>query len=239
MADPLNKTITSKSVVENSPENLSMVDVMAIANQYGGFVKSCRYFVRIRPRGPLLLSRSSKVIYEQLSYMCEAAEMPGRGFMNIDARYHGPNFKMPFQSTYEDTSMTFLCRKASYERMFFDNWMEIINPTNTWNFAFRDDYSALIDIYQLTDVPQNPRTGPGNYTPGNPTATYQFTLHDAYPLVVNPQQVTWADDNFQRLTITFTYSKWTRPKIDAPPYSVRDKFIQGSTVTGLPTPSKI
>lgn len=239
MADPTNKTISSSSVVENPPENLSMVDVMGIANQYGGFVKSCRFIVRIRPRGQLLLNRSSKPVYEQLSYMCEAAEMPGRGFVNIDARYHGPNFKMPFQSMYEDTSMTFLCRKSSYERMFFDNWMEIINPTNTWDFSFRDEYSALIDIYQLTDVPNNQRPETGPYKPGNPTASYQWTLHDAYPLVVNPQQVTWADDQFQRLTITFTYTKWTRPKLDSKPYSLQDRFIQGSSVTGLTTPSKL
>lgn len=232
MADPVNKTVSSKSVVENPPENLSMVDVMAVASQFGGFAKSCRYFVRIRPRGALLLNRSSKVVYEQLSYMCEAAEMPGRGFVNIDARYHGPNFKMPFQSIYEDTSMTFLCRKGSYERMFFDNWMEIINPTTTWNFAFRDDYSALIDIYQLTDTPTAGKRSA-------PLATYQWTLHDSYPLVVNPQQVTWADDNFQRLTVTFTYTKWTRPKLDVPPFSMRDKFVVGSQVTGLPTPPKL
>lgn len=232
MADPTTQTIKSTAVVENPPDNLSMVDIMGITNQYGGFVKSCRFIVRVRPRGNLLLNRSSKPVYEQLSYMCEAAEMPGRGFVNIDARYHGPNFKMPFQSIYEDTSMTFLCRKSSYERMFFDNWMEIINPTDSWNFSFRDEYSALIDIYQLTDTPSG---GKGSA----PLATYQWTLHNAYPLIVNPQQVTWADDNFQRLTITFTYTHWTRPKLDRKPYSMQENFIRGSTVEGLPTPPKL
>lgn len=236
MADasaPPSSNLQDKFFIENPPENLTMIDMMGISQQYGGYVKSCRYYVRFRPQGRLL-DTLSKTITQQLSYLVEAAEMPGRGFMNIDARYYGPNFKLPYQTQYEDSSMTFLCRQASYERMFFDNWMELINPTHKWNFSYRDDYSCLIDIYQLSEI--------GNNKDANaPVATYQWTLHDAYPVVVNPQQVTWADDNFQRLTITFTYTKWTRPKIDKKPAGLAtpDDFVRGSTVTGLPTPGKI
>jgi hypothetical protein len=225
-----------------------MVDMMAISQQYGGYVKSCRYMVRIRPRGSILVQTANRAVTEQLSYLCEAAEMPGRGFMNIDARYHGPNFKIPFQTQYEDTSMTFLCRSASRERQFFDDWMEIINPTHKWNFSYRDDYSAFVDIYQLTDIPDNERPDTGPYTPGNPLATYQWTLHDAYPVVISPQPVTWADDNFQRLTITFTYTKWTRPGLDKAPSAMGNReadFVRGSSSQfntnrpTLPTPDRL
>lgn len=228
--------VKDKKLVTNPPENLTMLDVMGVSQQYGGLAKSCRYFVRIRPQGTSLLNRVSSTIMPQLSYLCEAAEMPGRGFMNLDGRYHGPNFKLPFQSQYEDTSMTFLCRSGSFERMFFDDWMELINPTHRWTFTYRDDYSSLVDIYQLTSYPD-----PSSQNPTAPMASYQWTLHDAYPIVVNPQQVTWADDNFQRLTITFTYTRWTRPKLDVKPKGLRNEsdFIVGSTVTGLPTNSKM
>lgn len=234
MADPASKTIQDKFSVQNPPEHLTMVDVMGIAQQYGGFAKSCRYFMRIRPQGKYLLEKASRVMTEHLSYLTEAAEMPGRAFLNVDGRYFGPNFKIPIQSQYEDTSVTFLCRNASYERKFFDDWMEIINPTNLWDFNYRDDYSALIDIYQLTDIRENKDATA-------PIASYQWTLHDAYPVVVNPQQVTWADDNFQRLTITFTYTKWTRPNLDKKPsgLTTQSDFIRGSTVTGLPLPNKM
>lgn len=234
MADPTRSSnLQDKFQVQNPPENLSMLDVMSMAKQFGGLAKACRYFVRVRPQGGLLL-QLNQTITQQLSYMCEAAEMPGRGFMNIDARYYGPNFKLPFQSQYEDTSMTFLCRNASFERKYFDNWMELINPTNRWTFSYRDDYSALIDIYQLA-------LSGATQDATAPLATYQWTLHNAYPVVVNPQQVTWGDENIQRLTITWTYTHWTRPLMDEQPKGLTspNDFIKGSEVSNLPTPTRI
>jgi hypothetical protein len=55
---------------------------------------------------------------------------------------------------------------------------------------------------------------------------------------VNPQQVTWADDNFQRITVSFTYTKWTRPKLDKQATGLKSQkdFIEGAdVVTGLPS----
>jgi hypothetical protein len=42
-------------------------------------------------------------------------------------------------------------------------------------------------------------------------------MHNAYPILVNPQPMTWSDDIFQRLVVTFTYTHWTRPGLDPEP----------------------
>ena len=147
---------------------------------------------------------------EDLMYLCESAELPGRGFMSADIRYYGPNFKSPYQSTYEDINLTFLCRDQFEERRFFDNWMNVINPVNSYDFEYRDNYITNIEIYQMSDVDI------GNTQGSSPTSSvqergqgrYKFTLAGAYPVLVNPQPVTWADDNFHRITVTFTYSRW-------------------------------
>jgi hypothetical protein len=78
----------------------------------------------------------------ELPYLCEVAEIPRRGFMNMDVRYYGPNEKLPFLTQYEDMNLTFLCRNKSYERQFFDDWMSIINPTNTFDFNYRESYES-------------------------------------------------------------------------------------------------
>jgi hypothetical protein len=123
--------------------------------------------------------------------------------------------------------ITFLCRTESYERQFFDDWMEIINPTNLWDFNYRDQYRANIDIFQLAEAP--------NSTNGTaPKAVYKWTLWDAYPTTINPQPVSWADDNIQRLSVSFTYSHWTRVNRDTTPGNFMNDFIQGKTVIGLP-----
>ena len=208
----------------NSPKRLGMNDALAIMNKYGGLTKSCRFAVRISPPKFLTSSQSSSIsknIIGDLTYLCEAVEMPGRGFVNADVRYYGPNQKLPMLTQYEDTTMTFLCRVESYERQFFDDWMQNINPTNSFNFNYRDQYETEIEIMQFAEY------GSSNNTPKE---VYRIKLLNAYPLLVNPQPMTWADDQLMRLAVTFTYHKWRRPGIDPEPKS-GNGLIEGSDVT--------
>jgi hypothetical protein len=213
--------------IQNQPENLSMRDVAAYSAAYGGLVKSARYAIRILPVGNLLLGLGYADFIRQFTYLAEAAEMPGRAFMSIDYRYYGPNFKSPIQSQYEDMTISFLCRTESYERQFFDDWMEIINPTNIWDFNYRDQYRANIEVFQLAEAPESQgKTAP--------ESMYKWTIEDSYPVILNPQPVTWADDNVQRLTVSFSYSHWRRENRDTEPGSFQNDFIRGATVVGLP-----
>lgn len=206
--------------VNNGPQNLKMPDIVGMMNQYGGLAKSCRFAVRITAGGGNKLAQMGYATFmNDLTYLCESAEMPGRQFNNVDLRYYGPNFKLPYQTVYDDINMTFLCRTASYERQFFDDWMELINPQNTYDFNYRSDYYSTITIYQLADYGESKNAS-------QPTATYAWTLSDAFPILINPQPVTWADDQFQRLGVTFTFSKWSRKGWDAEPGST-DSLVSG------------
>lgn len=191
--------------IKNPLTKLSMNDVQAINSLYGGLAKAARFAVRIMP-ARLHLQGDYGPFVRDFTYLCEAAEMPGRGFQSLDVRYYGPNQKLPFQSQYEDMTMTFLCRSESFERQFFDDWMEMINPSNSFDFSYRADYETTIDIIQLAEFAADG----GNY----PQETYKITLYNAYPTLVNPQPMTWADDQVQRLAVTFTYHKWRRQDYD-------------------------
>jgi hypothetical protein len=198
--------------VKNPLTKLNMNDVKSITSRYGGLGKSARFAVRITAP-PTLLSGYGSFISD-FTYLCEAAEMPGRGFQSLDVRYYGPNQKLPFQTQYEDMTMTFLCRSESYERQFFDDWMESINPTNTFDFNYRSEYETKIDIIQLAEYGTATGVGPSTATATYPKQTYMITLYNAYPALVNPQPMTWADDQYQRLAVTFTYHKWRRENYD-------------------------
>lgn len=189
--------------ISNAPKAFNMNDFKAITEKYGSLAKAHRFAVRLKPAGSWLANYSG--FMPDLSYLCEIAEIPGRGFMNMDVRYYGPSNKLPFQSSYEDISMSFLCRNAALERQFFDDWMTIINPVNTFDFNYRDDYVSEIDIFQYSNVGDEHE------------AQYWITLHDAYPINLNPQPVQWADDQVQKLVMTFTYSYWTRKGLDPEP----------------------
>ena len=210
-------------LTDNQPTFLRMQDFLSKSADYGGLTKSARFAVQIVPSGAssFLTQLRYGNFMRDLTYLCESAEFPGRGFNMTDIKYYGPKFKVPYQTEYQETSMTFLCRTESLERQFFDDWMEIINPTSTFDFSYRDNYKCEIHMFQFGEVGRR-TTDPNreNLSPSpsprstEPVATYAWTLHDAWPVLVNPQPVTWADDNFQRLAISFTYSKWTRKNRD-------------------------
>ena len=206
--------------ISNAPENLTMLDFRAISDDYGGLVKSCKFAVRIKPIGSYILRWFD--FCRDFTYLCEVAEMPGRGFMNIDIRYYGPSHKLPFQTTYEDMNLTFLCRAESIERQFFDDWMNNINPINSFDFNYRDDYKSEIDIFQFADY--------SDEDVGYPSAKYYITIHNAYPLLINPQPMTWGDDQFQKLIVSFTYTHWSRKGYDPTP-SYTDNLVKGYPYT--------
>jgi len=211
----------SSIAIQNAPARLTMQDFRSYSDMYNGLAKSHRFAVRINPTGEYVSQYAS--FTQQLTYMCEVSELPGKGFMSVDYRYYGPNFKLPFQTQYEDVNMTFLCRTGSFEREFFDNWMTIINPLNTWDFNYRDQYASEIDIYQFSEIAGED---------GNHVAEYNITLHNAYPILMNPQPVTWQDDNFQRLIVNFTFTKWSRKGIDPVPRSSGPNETSFSLVEG-------
>jgi hypothetical protein len=221
--------------VTNSLKALGMNDALAIMNKYGGLAKSCRFAVRInRPQflASLAASSASKSVLGDFTYLCEAAEMPGRGFVNADVRYYGPNQKLPVLTQYEDTTLTFVCRTEGYERQFFDDWMEYINPTNSFNFNFRREYETTIEIMQFAEYANPFNAGPTRgltNQPIEPYETYRITLFNAFPLLVNPQPMTWADDQLMRLAVTFTYHKWQRVGKDAAPRSGAS-LINGASI---------
>jgi hypothetical protein len=181
---------------DNIVTELNMDRFRGVSNDKGGPAKSNRFLVQIND-GPTNLNNS---IRNDLTFLCEAAELPGRGFMSTDIRYYGPNFKAPYQSVYEDLNLTFICRDEFFEREFFDNWMSVINPVSTFNFEYKDNYTGEIVLQQYSDYEND--------------ATYSFNFDKAYPILVSPQPATWADDNFHRLTVSFTYVRWYRKNLD-------------------------
>ena len=195
--------------IENAPRALDMESFKAVSEDYGSLAKSCRFAVRILPTGINNPLRQYYDMFRDLIYLCEVAEFPGRGFESISYRYYGPEQKQPFQSRYEDINLTFLCRSQSPERELFDDWMDLVHPITTYDFNYKDDYSCQIDIFQFSE---HDMMGYGSSDP-----EYMFSLKDAWPTLVNPQPVTWADDQFLRLGVTFTYSRWTRGGLDPTP----------------------
>jgi len=223
----------------NPPEFLGLQEHRSAINRDGGPSKANRFVARIVSLPPQLPRRAQyEGLVKDLMYLCESAEFPGRGFMNIDVRYYGTNFKSPYQTTYEDLNLTFLVRDKFLERQLFDDWMELINPSSTYNFAYAKDYMSTIEIFQLSEIDATGSGTSSNFQGTSPnavkkvTAQYKFTFEKAWPILINPMPVNWADDNFHRLTVSFTYNTWHRENLDplSPPAF---NLVNGRTTVSL------
>ena len=143
-------------------------------------------------------SRSSNAsLSRYLALQCENAELPGKTLQTADVKIYGPIFKVPYQTQYADTALTFLCTNEFYERKLFDRWMESIHPGDTNNMRFpkgaQSRYMTNIKIIQYDEFIKQ---------------IHAVELIDAFPIGIAPQQLSWSEDGFHRLSVQFAYQKY-------------------------------
>jgi hypothetical protein len=140
---------------------------------------------------------SNSSVSRYLALQCEAAELPGRTLQTADVKIYGPPFKIPYNSQYGDTTLTFLCTNDFFERKLFDRWIDAINPSDTNNLRFpkgqSSRYMINIKIIQYDDFIKQ---------------IYAVELIDAFPIGVAPQSLSWSDDSFHRLSVQFAYQRY-------------------------------
>jgi hypothetical protein len=137
---------------------------------------------------------------KNLTYRCESAHLPGRTFATSEQKTYGPIEKYPYLTTYTDIDLTFIVDGDMNQRLFFDAWMNYINPQYNNNFRYKGNYSTIITINQY-DVTN--------------TLTYSVNLYDAYPISMNQMDLNWSDEGFHKLVVTFAYTYWQNNSLQA------------------------
>jgi hypothetical protein len=132
-----------------------------------------------------------------LALQCENAELPGRTTATADVKIYGPTFKVPYQTQYGDTSLTFLCTNDFFERKLFERWMECIHPSDTNNVRYakgaKSRYLTNIKIIQYDEFIKQ---------------IFAVELLDAFPIGIAAQPLNWSEEGFHRLSIQFAYQKY-------------------------------
>ena len=140
---------------------------------------------------------SNSSLSRYLALQCETAELPGKSLQTADVKIYGPTFKVPYQTMYTDTTLTFLCTNEFYERKLFDRWMEAIMPSDTNNLRYpkgqQSRYMTNIKIIQYDDFIKQ---------------IYAVELIDAFPVGIAPQTLSWSEDGFHRLSVSFAYQRY-------------------------------
>ncbi len=194
----------------------NILEFFAYINRYRDVARTDRFSVDIIPSNVFY---TASYPLRNLTYQCEAAELPPRAFQTFDSRTYGPTVKNPYQTAYTDLQLSFFCvtnglagpNTGLPERRFFEDWMEFINPSednnaiNKWNFKYKNEYVATIILthYDMTGaVFANGQT--------QPSPTYIVRFFNVFPILVGGIAVNWADPSIAKLPVVFSYSHWER-----------------------------
>ena len=143
---------------------------------------------------PSGLQNYSKIA-RNLTFRCESTQFPSRTFATTEQRFgSNPTEKHAYHTTYNDIEMSFIVSEDMSEKKFFDAWMNLINPTASFDFNYRDDYITDFYVFQ--------------YDGSLAVRTYSIALIDAFPVSVNQLDLDWSNDNFHKLSVTFAYRYW-------------------------------
>ena len=148
-----------------------------------------------------------------LSMRCESVDMPGRAFATTEKKMgSAPIQKFPYQTNYTESTFTFIVSDDMNEKIFFDAWMELINPTTDFNFQYKANYAVDVSINQY-DVTGN--------------LTYAAVLKEAFPLAINQLDMEWSSDGYHKMAIVFAYTQWNNNTVSALGQSFKNAALNG------------
>jgi hypothetical protein len=151
---------------------------------------------------------------KDLKYRCESTQLPGRTFATMEQRTYGPVEKFPYLNTYTDVEMSFIVDDDMNQKVFFDAWMNYINPLYNYNMRYKSDYSTVITINQYDVTNQ---------------LSYSVNLFDAYPISMNQMDLNWAEEGYHKLSVTFAYTYWQNNSLQAVGMELVDAGINAVT----------
>jgi hypothetical protein len=148
-----------------------------------------------------------------LTYRCETAQLPGRTFETTPKKLgSAPVEYFPYHTNYQQSTMNFILSDDMNEKIFFDAWMELINPTTDFNFQYKANYAVDISVNQY-DVQGN--------------LTYSGVLEEAYPIDVNQLDMDWSTDGYHKLAVVFVYKKWHNDTVSSLLQNIKTGLLTG------------
>jgi hypothetical protein len=212
MATEIENPELEEVVVNTGPPTYRTYDVNRMLNQ--NFLKSSKFAIRI----PILpdVAGGEDIRSEEFTFLCDSIEFPGQTLTTTEHRIPGrQKVKYAYQRDMNEVTMTFYHNTKFPLYQILSNWITNISPTNT-NNQFFDDTVCNIELFQFEDT-----TGArGLFSTfeefiqflGNSNSSSKYMtvkLLNAYPLNFASMPSNWADDGFQKMTVTFFYERYT------------------------------
>ena len=131
--------------------------------------------------------------------LAESVTIPGRSFTTSDRRIGVKTTKVPYGIMTDDTvKMTFILTNDYYIWKYFKSWMDFIVPPsddlNEMKINYKNNYTTDIQIQQMAS---------GDFVPA-----YSVSLSNAYPMSIDSVELSNANDDYLRCTVSMAYDNW-------------------------------
>jgi hypothetical protein len=149
-----------------------------------------------------------------LNMRCEAAQLPGRTIETTTKKLgSAPIEKFPIHTNYNEITLDFIVSDNMNEKIFFDAWMELINPTTDFNMQYKNNYAVdiLINQYDVTNK-----------------LTYSANMIEAFPIDVNQMDLNWSSvDSVHKLSVVFAYKQWQNNTVSSLIQQIKNSALTG------------
>lgn len=134
---------------------------------------------------------------ETVTYLCKAAQLPGRTIGDIILNWQGMQSKVAGDPTFEDFTVTFLHDYEQQARATIENWMKGIDNQETNERGISTDYKIDATVQQL------------GRKEGEILSTYKMS--GFYPKVLDPIDLNMDNvDTPGEFGVTFSVDTWDR-----------------------------
>lgn len=174
-------------------------------------LKSSKFAVRFQALP--IAAGGSDLPSEEFTYLCDSIEFPGQSFETIEHRIPGRfKVKYPYQRNINEVSMTFYHNNEFPIYKIFTDWIQNSSPSNTNNLFFDELVCKKVYLYQFEDTNGTKglfsslveeSTGSSVIKPASKYITVE--LFNLYPLNFASLPSNWADDGFQKMTVSFFF----------------------------------
>ena len=171
-------------------------DFMSKLDNKGSYAKRNRYTVEITPPTSL----SSSVNPDEIEFLIKAISFPGRSFGTTTYRSGGKfSLEVPYEMTEEPISVTFLGTNDWTPRTFWNDWINHIQSTDSYNMNYYKNFIGTVMISVYDETKQNAQ---------RPTS--QVKLHEAWPKNIGAVELGWESTELVDFTVDIAYSWWTQ-----------------------------
>lgn len=154
-----------------------------------------------------------------LKFRCESAEFPGRSISTTTQKIYNLDEQFPYQTTFQDITLTFIVDSDMSQKLFFDAWLDWINPSLNFNMKYKSDYAVSLRVNQ--------------YDSEN-DVSYSVDLFEAYPKTILPLVLDWSDEGYHKLSVVFAYTRWKNNSVKSLAMDfIEDKISNVLTNSGL------